>query len=359
MNNGAVIALTAQGATLALELGAKTGFDVYLSEEHCPPECPALPFRSLRETFVECFTTKRALVLIMAAGIAVRLLAPLIRSKQEDPAVVVMDERGQYAVSLLAGHWGRANDLARQLGEAVGAIPVITTATDVNELRAVDVFARESGLLPEPFSGIKLLSAAMLRGETVAVFTEEDIDQAPQGGLSFQPLADLAVLGANYPKRAIITHLAEFPAAGENSVYLRPPVLYVGVGCRRGIAAERILEAVADVLGRYNLAPSSVAALVSIDKKRDEQGLLAAAETLRVPLLFYSADEINTLTAPYQTSKFVQKNMGVGAVCEPVAMLAANNDQLLVPKQNLNGITVAVAKGRFQWSAWVRERNGH
>lgn len=357
--NGAVIALTAQGATLALEIGAKTGFTVYLPQEHCSGDSPAQPFHSLRETFLECFTMKTALVLIMAAGIAVRLLAPLIRSKQLDPAVVVMDERGQFAISLLSGHWGGANDLARQLGEAVGAVPVITTATDVNELQAVDVFAKEYGLMPEPFSGIKQLNAAMLRGETVAVFTEEDVEQWPQGGLSFQPLSDFPQLSRIYPYRAIITHQAIFNHAEENDLYLRPPVLHVGVGCRRGIPAERILEAVDHVLGRYNLAPSSVASLASIDKKRDEPGLLAAAETLQVPLYFYSADEINSLTVPYQTSKFVQKNMGVGAVCEPVAMLAASSDQLLVPKQNLNGITVAVAKGKFPWSAWGRERRGH
>ncbi|MBS4030756.1 MAG: cobalt-precorrin 5A hydrolase [Clostridiales bacterium] len=357
--NGAVIALTAQGGTLALEIGAKTGFTVYLPEGHCPPECPALCYRSLRETFMECFTTKRALVLVMATGIAVRLLAPLIRSKLSDPAVVVMDERGQYAVSLLSGHWGGANDLAWQLGEAIGAIPVITTATDVNELQAVDVFAREYGLMPEPFSGIKQLNAAMLRGETVVVFTEEDVEQSPKGNLLFQPLADFSKLSRIYFYRAIITHQTIFTDAGENDVYLRPPVLYVGVGCRRGISAERILEAVTGVLSGYNLAPSSVAGLASIDKKSDEPGLLKAAETLRVPLFFYSADEINSLTVPYQTSNFVQKNMGVGAVCEPVAMLAASSDQLLVPKQNLNGITVAVAKGRFPWSAWGRERNGH
>jgi cobalt-precorrin 5A hydrolase len=357
--NGAVIALTAQGATLALEIGAKTGYTVYLPEGHCPADSAAYPFRSLRETFLECFTTKRALVLVMAAGIAVRLLAPLIQSKQSDPAVVVMDERGQYAVSLLSGHWGGANDLARQLGEAVGAVPVITTATDVNELRAVDVFAREYGLIPEPFSGIKQLNAAMLRGETVAVFSEEDVEQPAEGGLSYQRLSDFSKLSGKYPYRAIITHQAIFPDAGEGNVYLHPPVLYVGVGCRRGTPAERILEAVAGVLDRYNLAPSSVAAWASIDKKRDEPGLLAAANSLRVPLFFYNADEINSLTVPYQTSKFVQNNMGVGAVCEPVAMLAASSDRLLVPKQNLNGITVAVAKGRFLWSAWARERNGH
>jgi cobalt-precorrin 5A hydrolase len=156
--------------------------------------------------------------------------------------------------------------------------------------------------------------------------------------------------GRPFRYRALLTNRRDYPGARPDDLYLRPPNLYVGVGCRRGTAAERILSAIGQTLETYNLAGASVAGLASIEGKKDEAGLLAAADVMKVPLHFYPAEEINALPAKYQVSAFVDKTMGVGAVCEPTAMLAARSLKLLVPKQKTEGITVAVAEAEYPWS---------
>lgn len=341
---GAVIAVTPRGRLLALQIANAAGFTAFLPEMLFEAGDGAVSFTSLKEILTACFREQQAMVLVMACGIAVRHLAPLLVSKQTDPAVVVMDEGGQFAISLLSGHWGGANALAGQLAAWTGACPVITTATDVAGLYAVDVLARDMGAVPEPFSRVKALNAAMLRGETVAVFTER-IHPESGRGLVFYRLSDLNGPGAGLLYRALHTNRAALHGAREDDLYLRPQNLYVGVGCRRGIPAAEILKAVRDVLARHNLAEGSLAALASIDAKRDEAGLTEAAEALQVPVLFFTKEEILALSAPYNTSEFVRNNMGVGAVCEPTAMLAARSGRLAVTKQTMGGITVAVAEG--------------
>jgi cobalt-precorrin 5A hydrolase len=357
--DGAVITLTPGGRELALRVAEKTGFTAYLPVALCEKEDQATPFVTLQAVLDRSFSSHRQIVLIMACGIAVRLLAPLLQDKRTDPAVVVLDERARYAISLLSGHWGGANDLARLLCDVVGAEPVITTATDVNGMTAVDVFAREQGLNPEPFARVKDFNAAMLRGEQIAVFTA-DPQRSPgdEGGLIFLPLTRFHELGGKYSFRALVTHLASFPGAGEADLYLRPPNLYVGLGCRRGTAAEHVVHCIREVLARANLAAGSLAGLASIDRKRDEPGLHQAAAILGLPLHFYSAEEIRAVPEPGEPSLFVYQNVGVGCVCEPTAMLAAGCHRVLVRKQKMSGVTVAVAQAVFPWSDWAREMCG-
>lgn len=351
--NGAVIAITPGGRKLALRIGETSTFTVYLPEALCQADGSAVPYASLRDTVSACFREREALVLIMACGIAVRMLAPLIRNKLSDPAVVVMDEAGQFAVSLLSGHWGGANDLAQTLAEMCGAVPVITTATDVNGLCAIDSFARDAGARPEPFALVKDYNSAMLRGEPVAVFADEA--QLVHGaGLTFFPLSCFAETGANFQYRVLLTNHERVHGTRAGDLYLRPSNLFVGIGCRRGTAAKQILAAIHCVLERFNLAPAGVAGLASIDNKRDEAGLLQAADELGVPVSFYSAADITGLGMPYEISSFVQQTMGVGAVCEPTAVLAAGGGRLIVKKQKLEGITVAVAEADYPW--WVLGR---
>lgn len=357
--NGAVIAITPGGKKLALRVSAATAFKVFLPEDLWEPGDEAVAFTSLKQVLAESFNHQGALVLIMACGIAVRLLAPLLRDKTSDPAVVVMDEAGQFAISLLSGHWGGANELAKQLGELMDATPVITTATDVNGLQAVDVFAREIGARPEPFALVKDYNAAMLRGEPVAVFTDRPHLRMHRGtGLKFYPLSRFAEVGQRYAYRVLLTNQASYPGSRPGDLYLRPPNLYIGVGCRRGVPASRILAAIRDVQAGNNLAAASVAGLASIDAKRDELGLISAGRELGVPMSFFTTDEILALQAPVQVSSFVHQIMGVGAVCEPTAMLAARSGKLLVTKQKMGGITVAVAEAEYPWWDLDQEEKG-
>ncbi|MBS3948013.1 MAG: cobalt-precorrin 5A hydrolase [Dethiobacter sp.] len=347
--NGAVLALTPRGRVLALLVGKLTGFTVYLPSKLLEPGDAAEPFDALREALAETFARHRQLVLVMATGIAVRLLAPLLEDKRRDPAVVVLDEAGQHAISLLSGHFGGANDLARSLGEKIGAVPVITTATDVNGLLAIDVLAKLLGLMPEPFALVKEYNAAQLRGETVAVFAKGWPPLCKEGaGLSFLPADSYASQCDRYAWRAVVTDLACWPG-GDGDLHLRPASLYVGLGCRRGTAAAQVLATIKQALARHNLACASLAALATIEAKRAEPGLLQAAAELKLPLLFFSAAELGGLTRPYEQSPFVYQTMGVGGVCEPAAILAASGGEVLVKKEKMEGVTVAVARGISPW----------
>ncbi len=341
---GVVFALTPGGRTLALKLRDRLDFEVRLPGRLAEEGDGSVVFESLPEALAGCFRAGRPLVLIMAVGIAVRLLAPLLRDKQRDPAVVVMDEAGRFAIPLLSGHWGGANELASRLSGLTGGVAVITTATDVRGLPAIDLAARELGAVPEPFTLVRSFNAGLLRGEPAALFgADPDVFTVPLGGLAVLPLTSLQAARDRYRHCAVLTHLAAHPDAPANCLYLRPRNLYVGVGCRRGVAARRILAFLKEVLGRSNLALGSVAALASIAAKRTEKGLLAAAAELEVPLLFFEKEEIIKLDGYFEKSPFVQKVMGVGGVCEPAAMLAAKGGRLLVPRQQKEGVTVAVA----------------
>lgn len=341
---GAVFALTPGGCLLAHKVGERLGLEVFLPRSKVKPGDDATPYDLLSATVAECFGNGRPLVLIMATGIAVRILAPLLKSKLEDPPVVVMDEAGSYAISLLSGHWGGANDLALRLGEKTGALPVITTATDVRGLTAIDRLARELGALPEPFARVKSFSAALLAGEKCAVFSDDSrLSAKDWPGLSVFPLAELAEAGKAFRWRAIHSHFLLPAGAVPGDLYLRPCNLYAGVGCRRGTPAEKILLLIKEVLARFNLSASSLAALCSIEAKRDEAGLAAAAAELLVPVLYFDRQAIQELDAVYSSSALAEKHMGVRGVCEPTAILGAKGGTLLVPKQKRDGVTVAVA----------------
>ncbi|MBT9173390.1 MAG: Cobalt-precorrin-5A hydrolase [Syntrophomonadaceae bacterium] len=355
--SGAVLALTPHGRKLALLIGSRTGFAVYLPAKLVMPGDSVRPFDSLRDCLEEAFARERQLVLVMAAGIAVRLLAPLLVGKQRDPAVVVLDEGGRHVISLLSGHFGGGNRLARQLASAIGAVPVITTATDTAGLTAVDVLAETFQLLPEPFVRIKEYNCAQLRGETVAVFADgwpPSLER--EEGLCFRQRDDYLSLRQQFAWRAVITDLACWPGA-EGDLHLRPASLYVGLGCRRGIAAAEVLAAINTVFLKSNLAPASLAALATIEARRDEPGLKQAAKLLGKPLITFSVREIQALEVPYRHSPFVYQNMGVGGVCEPAAILAAGG-RLLVEKQKLNGVTVAAARAASPWWDLAQARKG-
>lgn len=348
--SGAVLALTPRGRKLALLIGSRTGFKVFLPAKLLLPEDEAKPFDSLRAALAEAFATERQLVLVMAAGIAVRLLAPLLAGKRHDPAVVVLDEGGRHVISLLSGHLGGGNRLAGQLAAAIGAVPVITTATDTAGLTAVDVLAEAFQLQPEPFARIKEYNYAQLQGETVAVFADSPPPSPERyAGLCFRRSDDYAVLRQQFAWRAVITDLACWPGA-EGDLHLRPASLYAGVGCRRGIGSAEVLDAIRKVFLASGLAPASLAALATIEAKRDEPGLKQAAELLGKPLMTFSVRQIRELKVPCRHSPFVYQSMGVGGVCEPAAILAAGG-RLLVEKQKLNGVTVAVARAASPWWA--------
>ncbi|GGV81370.1 MULTISPECIES: precorrin-3B C(17)-methyltransferase [Streptomyces] len=264
---------------------------------------------AVRAAFAEC----TQLVCFLATGATVRLLAPLLGDKRADPGVVCVDEAGRFAVALTGGHAGGANALAREIGELLGAQPVVTTATDAVGMAGLDTL----GL---PVEGdVAGVSRALLDGESVALAAEV-----------VWPLPPLPVAApgtaAAYTVR--VTDRAVIP--GEGEVVLRPPTLVVGVGASRGVPAEEVRGLVEQALGEAGLSARSVAALATVDAKADEPGVVAAAEQLGVPLLTYPAQQLAAVPVPHP-SRAPLDAVGTPSVAEAAAL--AGGGDLLVPKR--------------------------
>ena len=272
------------------------------------------------------FPRQDALIFVGAAGIAVRAIAPHVRDKFTDPAVLSVDEAGRFVVPLLSGHVGGANDLARHVAEVLGATPVVSTATDVNGLFAVDEWAVKHGLAITDRSLAKAVSAALLEGKRVGFASDLPLD-CPEG--LYEGKADLGVWvtcragGGPFPE----------------TLRLVPKCLALGIGCRRGTSEAAIRAAVEDVLQGWDLA--AVKQVGTIDLKQDEPGLLAFCASLGVPLVPYTAEELQKAKGDFTSSEFVKGVTGVDNVCERAAVLSGG--RLTVPKQAGNGVTVAVA----------------
>ena len=279
------------------------------------------------------FVHSDALIFVGAAGIAVRAIAPHCKSKTTDPAVVVVDECGQFAVPLLSGHLGGANDLARAIAAVCGAVPVITTATDAHGLFAVDEWAKHQNCTVLEPERIKRVSGALLAGETVRYSADWPIAGTPPQGVALA--ADAAQ--ADF---ALTLH----PQDG--ALHIVPYIAVLGVGCKRG-TTQTTLEAVfANFCEECSLAPQAVAAAASIDLKQDEAGLTAFCAAHGWQMDFYTADALRRVPGSFTASRFVQDITGVDNVCERAAVLASGG-VLYTPKWARGGVTFAVALRPF------------
>ncbi|WP_171110163.1 precorrin-3B C(17)-methyltransferase [Streptomyces sp. Z423-1] len=279
---------------------------------------------AVRAAFGEC----EQLVCFLATGAVVRLVAPLLGDKASDPGVVCVDEGGRFAVSLVGGHGGGANQLAREVGELLGAEPVVTTATDSVGLAGLDTL----GL---PVEGdVAAVSRALLDGEPVALRAE-----------SAWPLPALPV-AADGSYTIHVTDRAVQPAARE--VVLRPPSLVVGVGASRGAPVDEVLALIEGALREAGLSPRSIAELATVDAKAGEPGIVAAAEHLGVPLITHSAERLAAVAVP-NPSDAPLAAVGTPSVAEASALISGG--ELLVPKRKSAMATCAVvrrpARGRL------------
>ncbi len=277
-------------------------------------------------------------VCIMAAGIVVRAVAPLLEDKRYDPCVVVVDEAGRYAVSLLSGHLGGGNELARQVAARTGGSPVITTASDVLGLPALDLWARDLGLQVDDPKTMTEASSLLVSHGRLRVYTEAGLGPLPTG---LEPTA------AAGEAELVVSDRSGWPAG---TLVFRPPTLVVGVGCRRGVQSSDLEAAFGELLEEAGLARLSVRGLASIDLKADEAGLLAFATENRWPLLLYTKDQLNQVPG-VMASAAARKATGARAVAEPAALLAAGTDTLLVEKRKWKNLTLALARARSLWSA--------
>ena len=280
---------------------------------------------STSELCETAFRDRLPAVFVGAAGIAVRSIAPFVRDKLTDPPVIVIDEAGQFVIPILSGHAGGANELALMIAKAIGASPVITTATDVNNAFAADVFAREQGLRIMNREGIAKVSSSAIEGRTISLSIKD-----------YPPAEDVDVIITDEPS-----------AANKGRLWLSPKKYAVGIGCRRGKPFEKIRDFAEEILSENGIDVRDVGVLASIDLKADEEGLKLLAQYWRVPFITFEAALLEKVSGDFSKSEFVREQVGTDNVCERAAALAAGQDsRLMVRKSAGNGMTVAIAKSR-------------
>ena len=352
----------------------------------------------LKDWCAACFAEAELIIFIGACGIAVRTVAPLLKSKTEDPAVLVLDEAGQYVISLLSGHIGGANGYAHQIAKITGAIPVITTASDVHGKIAVDVFAKNNHLSIGSMKAAKCIEAAILRGGPVEVYcsgetngvvppeltmvkaesndkacrkesgqgqktataaepvkqgkqAEKESNHAPASyriWISWRTCPWLQPAGNRMQSQ--IWHDREgmdvTDAATDllHTLVLTPRVVTIGVGCRKGKPAADVAEALQRVLSEERIPKEALAGIASIDLKKEEAGILETAHAMGLPFFTYTSEQLLEVQGDFTPSEFVQKTTGVDNVCERAALLLAGDGGTIIRKKEAgNGVTVALA----------------
>ena len=388
-----IISFTDKGQRLAEKIAdILEGQAVRCSAEH-----------PLSEWTRNSFSKGNALIYVGAAGIAVRAIAPFVRDKAVDPAVIVVDETGKFVIPILSGHLGGANVLASRIADEIGAEAVITTATDRNNVFSVDDWARAQRMRVENVPLIKKISACILSGGTIRVESKFSIAgdvpehvryvKLPRTGRTTGQSAekispdhekissdreeistDRKCISPDRedisPDRKLISRDCEEINPGEENalpnvfisvrtdicspartLHLIPRVVYAGIGCRRGTTSDQIANAVYAALGRLDIHPSALAGVSTIDLKKDEKGLLEFCREQEIPLMTFPAEELAAVQGDFSSSEFVSEVTGVDCVCERSAVLASGG-VLILRKMVRDGVTCALAfrEPELSWS---------
>ena len=326
----AFVAFTGKGAALAERLRAELGGTAQIPGEGF----------SLGAWTAENFPEREALIFIGAAGIALRAVAPHIRSKAEDPAVLCVDETGRFVIPLLSGHLGGANELARLVAALTGGTAVITTATDLNGAFAVDLWAKSQGMTVLQPERIRQVSAAVLGGETVRVY-------CPYPVAGERP-AQLRCVDCSADADVLVSFRKEETGA----LQLIPRVLTLGVGCRRGTGADTLERQLNQFCEERGVLPQAICRAATIDRKQDEDGLLRFCRNHGWSPVFYRAEELRKAEGSFTASAFVEAQTGVDNVCERAAVLCSGGGALTESKYAAEGVTFALAEERpeYDWS---------
>lgn len=322
----AYLAFTSRGKALADGLASRLGG----TADRCTPPV------TLDDWTCAHFDSCDALVFVGAAGIAVRAIAPYIKDKTTDPAVVVLDERAQFVIPILSGHIGGANALARDISVASGATPVITTATDINGVFAIDEWGRRNGCRVMNKEEIKRVSSALLNGNQIRICSEYPISgELPHGLVMTQAAPYDVYIGIHSP------------TIREHVLWLVPRIGILGVGCKKGIPDQMIGASIHQALREWSISELAVDGIATIDLKENEPGLRRYCDMHEYPLTVYTAEELKKAPGTFKASTFVQQVTGVDNVCERSAVLATGGGELVGWKTAFGGVTAALAVRDF------------
>ncbi len=285
---------------------------------------------SLRQWTEEAFAQYDALVYVGATGIAVRSIAPFLKSKTSDPAVLCVDELGGFVIPLVSGHIGGANALAARLADELGAVAVITTATDLNGQFAVDVFAKKNRLWISDMKLAKQISADVLDGKKIGFSSDFPVvGKVPEElEMTERPENNTPPGGGRRCRRGICITLDETKRPYEQTLTLIPRIVSIGVGCKKGTDLSLIEAKICAVLRSCEVSMHSVKCIASIDLKASEPGLCAFARKYGIEFVTYSAQELAEAPGEFSESSFVESVTGVSNVCERSAVLASGSRKL-------------------------------
>ncbi len=339
-----VLAITKNGIDIGkrLKLLFPT-WSVYAPTKFTGDECISYYDEQTSTKIVKLFNDSDALICLFSLGAVIRLIAPHLQDKKTDPAIIVIDDKATFVISVLSGHIGGANELANKIANEIGAISVITTAADVNKTIAVDLVGRDIGWKIQDDSTVTRVSAHMVNEEEIGVFQDaggEWYKQLPKNVTVYNTIEELfnsdCVAHLIISDRIIENHISD-------TVVYRPPSLVVGVGLHRDTSKDTILAGINHCMKKFKLDIRSVARLVSIKKPQDIQGLVDAGRELEVPVQYIEREELTKITTP-NPSNTVKAFEGTPSVSEAAALLSSGG-KLIVEKQKFPpDLTIAIAR---------------
>ncbi len=331
----AIVSVSDKGEKLALNLKEKLDDDSTIIRTD-------LYHKNVKKYLKIAFFEYDAIVAVMASGILIRSIAPYIQSKTNDPAVVNIDDNGNFVISTLSGHLGGANKLAGKIASLIGATPVITTSTDANNKLGIDVLANDLYLTIDDTSEILFFNKAILEGREIkfTINPEKNFDYLFEYLTNNNLEINISILQSSK------VNTDEIHASLDgHEIVLKEKKIVVGIGCRRGKECEWIYEGFSKSIADLNIHKSRVNMLASAEIKKDEKGILDLSDKLNIPVHFVELDRLKLFESPdVQKSEFVKSKFGIYGVCEPSALIMAGFDsKLIYKKTSYDGVTIAIA----------------
>lgn len=325
----AVVTFTQNGDQIAEILASSLNIDLYSKKKHSNFDF-ALVSKKVMENY-------RGIIFISSTGIAVRAIAPYIKSKDLDPAVLVIDNSCNYVISLLSGHLGGANELALEVSKLLDAKPIITTATDNLGIYAPDMIAKDNGLIIENLKKAKDIAALLVEGKKIGFLDEKAIIQTPAGySSSLEDIYGLLYISSN---ENINLKLEQHNVP---TLKLIRPNIVLGIGCRKNFSQDKMKQTVIRMLKQYNIDIRAIKFIATVNVKKDELAIKALVDYFKCQLKIFTIDDIKKVQHKFCGSDFVEKTIGARAVCEPCVELSGAN--IIINKMKLDGMTLCIGE---------------
>lgn len=338
----AILAITKNGKTLGLKIKSKIpNVHLYYVKKDAAEEEDNVIYinKKLKEFVPKIFGEYDYIIFIMACGIVVRTIASLVEDKFIDPAILVSDEKGKNIISLLSGHMGGANEMTLYISDLLNSNPVITTATDVNNKSSLDMIAKKLNAHIYDFKNKVLkINSMLVNGEIVNIFIDGEYDLDTRG---FHICKEDEI--NNLDEVVVISNKQNLNLTNNNVLKVVPKNIVIGIGCRKNIDKEYMINSLSEFLNKQNIDINSIKEIGSIDIKKNEDALINLSKYLNVPFKTFTVEEISRVEHLYEKSDWVKQNVGVHSVAEPVAHILSDGN-LIIKKHKYSGITFSVGR---------------